>query len=382
MNAPTLPATPPRIVIVGAGYAGLLCALRLAGRCRARVTLVSASEQFTERTRLHERVARGASVSRPLAAMLGARPVERVTARVARIDLRAQRLDLDDGPAIAWDHLVLATGSVDDAPETFRAHTHGVGTPESAARAALALAATSARRVSVVGGGLTAVELATELAEAQPERAVTLVCAGDLLPGMSAQARDYARATLSALGVTLREGRRVLAADAGALALDDGATIPHDVALRCTGFRATSLARESGLACDDGDRLRVDETLRATSHPEVWGAGDAAVMGSLPLRMACATAMPLGAYAADAIRARLRGDAPRPLRFGYLMQCVSLGRRRGLVQRVDATDAPVRAVLRGSLGARVKESVLRYTTRAMTLERWLPGTYTWPRGAP
>jgi NADH dehydrogenase len=157
------------------------------------------------------------------------------------------------------------------------------------------------------------------------------------------------RATLERLGVAVRSGVRVSRVDEGVLRTDQG-DIAAEVIVWAASFAVSTLAAEAGLAVDDRGRVRVDGTLRSESHQDVYAVGDAAVV-HVPrtgeLRMSCASGMPIGAHAADAIRARAAGREPKPLRFRYFIQCVSLGRRDGLIQAVHADDTPKELVLRG-----------------------------------
>jgi NADH:ubiquinone reductase (H+-translocating) len=168
----------------------------------------------------------------------------------------------------------------------------------------------------------------------------------------------------------------------------DPETHAAEIVVLATGLRASRLAEDSGLGTTPDGRLTVDVTLRSPTHPGIWGAGDAAAaMGAdgAPLRMGCATAMPQAAHVADAILADLAGEPAPPFRFDFFMQCVSLGRRRGLVQRVNARDEPEERVASGRLGAWLKELVCRFSLFMLHLERRRPGTYAWPgagRAAP
>ncbi|MFD4432027.1 oxidoreductase, partial [Nocardia sp. NPDC058497] len=88
--------------------------------------------------------------------------------------------------------------------------------------------------------------------------------------------------------------------------------------------------------------------------------GDAALAdgpGGVPLRMACATGSPMAWRAGDAIAARLTGRPVPDEQIGYASQCISLGRRDGIVQKVTFDDQPTSTVLTGRIGARVKEFV-------------------------
>ena len=96
------------------------------------------------------------------------------------------------------------------------------------------------------------------------------------------------------------------------------------------------------------------------------------------IRMSCASAMPMAAHATDNIVRRIRGEPLQPFGFAFAGRCVSLGRRRGILQRVTPDDVALDSFVSGWLGARLKEAICRYTTISLAIERVLPGTYTWP----
>ncbi|MET0135727.1 MAG: oxidoreductase, partial [Kibdelosporangium sp.] len=104
----------------------------------------------------------------------------------------------------------------------------------------------------------------------------------------------------------------------------------------------------------------VDDHLRSVSHPDVHAVGDAAALrhpNGQELRMACATGLPSAQHLARVLAEKRAG----PLRFRYFNQCVSLGRRDGLIQFVRADDSPVERVLTGRAAALYKEAIVRGT---------------------
>ncbi len=166
---------PHRIVIAGAGYAGVSCALRLARRAPSNVaiTLVSATDRFIERIRLHQR-ATGQSVGEwSLRALIRGTGVELHIGNIDQLDYGNRVLKLG-GDRLEFDTLVLALGShVDvDSVKGVREHAMAVefGTVSNIHRA-LQKAATHRGRVAIVGGGLTGIELASEIAESFPDSA-------------------------------------------------------------------------------------------------------------------------------------------------------------------------------------------------------------------
>jgi NADH dehydrogenase len=361
------------VIVTGAGYAGLMCALQLAPA--VRVTLVDPAGYFTERIRSHQRAADRPDITHPLSGFLGPAGITHVPARVTALGPGAGEIRTDDGQVLRYDRLVYALGSrtagtdagtwADTGAGPGAASAGHVFTPESAAELHKRLL-DGPGSLAVVGGGLTGIELAAEIAETQPRWAVRLVTAGLVGAGLSGPGRDHVRRVLAARGVGLDEGHHV----AGPGEVD------ADVVVWAASMTArTELAAAAGLAMT-GDRIAVGPALRSLSHPGIYAAGDAAASASPAagrLRMACATALPTGAHAARAVLADLRGEEAPPLRFRFHIQCISLGRRDGLVQRVHADDSPRRQVLTGRPAAGVKEQIVRSTLGALRLAVRHPG---------
>ena len=112
------------------------------------------------------------------------------------------------------------------------------------------------------------------------------------------------------------------------------------------------LAREAGLAVGENGRMLVDGTMRSVSHPEVYGIGDAPPRkrDGQELRMGCGPGGLTAVVAVRAIGDRLAGHPPRSLRVEGDGLCISLGRKDGLLQRIDRDGNPQGRVLTGPPG--------------------------------
>lgn len=378
------------IVVLGAGYSGLAAAKLAARWTDAEVTLINADDRFVERVRLHQ-LATGQPVrDLPLEKLLKGTRVRLVVDRVTGIDAASRAVDLASAPhPVRYDLMVYALGSQAGGASVpgVAEHAYGVASLAQAARLREQLAAS--RTVAVVGGGLTGIETAAELAEtsrpggrrsarrtgrsAGPDagartpagRTVRLVTDGTLGDALSRRGAEHIRRAFDRLGVEVHQNARVTAVDPEGVLLADGGRIAADTVVWTTGFRVPSLAGDAGFAVDEDGRMLVDGALRSVSHPEVCAVGDAAAALTADgqvLRMACATGMPVAQHAVRALAARLAGREPRPMRFRYLNQCVSLGRRDGLVQFSHADDTPREAVLTGRMAALYKEMIVRGAT--------------------
>jgi len=348
------------ILILGGGYGGALAAARLAKR-GIPVTLVDTRAAMVERIRLHQ-VAAGDDIAPiPYSRLFRGLPVELVQARVTAIDREKKRVQTTGGE-LAYDQLVYALGSESVTPE----HAVSVGNP-LAVRAKLR----DAKHVVIVGGGLTGIEVASEIAERHPHLDVTLVHSGRLGDDLGARAQRHLHEWMDEHHVTLLEETCVTAVDEEGVMLDSGQHLFASAVLWCGAFRVSDIARTAGLRVNERGQIVVDEQLRS-SDPSIFAIGDSAARGSL--RMSCALAMPMGAYVADMIA----GATTEPFRFAFAGRCISLGRRDGIYQLVNADDSPRELAIVGRAGAWVKEMVCRYTRVSLKLES--RGVhYRWPK---
>ncbi|MFI6413348.1 NAD(P)/FAD-dependent oxidoreductase [Streptomyces sp. NPDC050585] len=362
-----------RIVVLGAGYTGAVAAGRLARRLHREdvtITVVNPEPDFVERVRLHQ-VAAGQDLRpRPLGEMFAGTGVELRLAKVTALDVDRKTVTVatagsPEREELEYDTLVYALGSGWDGggvPGTAE-HAHEVSSRPGALRLRARLAALAAGRpVVVVGGGLTGLEAATEIAEARPDLDVALVARGALGDWLSEKGRAHLRKVVDGLGITVHEHTRVTAVEADAVTTDDGRTVPAEATVWTTGFAVHPIAQATTLELADRGRIVVDATMRSVSHPDVYAVGDAATAtgpGGRPLRMSCASGVPMAWQAADAIAARLTGTKVPRVSIRYFQQCVSLGRGEGLIQFTSADDRAKDRVLTGRAAARYKELICR-----------------------
>ncbi|WP_072808030.1 NAD(P)/FAD-dependent oxidoreductase [Rhodococcus zopfii] len=367
-----------RIVVLGAGYAGANAAGRLARRLHrddVEITLVNADPDFVERVRMHQLASGQDLPRRVLGDIFGHRGVRVSAARVTAVDVDRHTVDLarpQGAETLGYDSLVYALGSTvaDHGVPGAAEHSYNVAGKDAALRLRARLAALPpGGRVLVVGGGLTGIETATEIAESRRDLAVAIAARGRVGGWLGDKAQRHLRATLDRLGVSVRDHTLVTRVDsrgavAGALA-DTGVsggdgTIPADVTVWTAGFAVHPIAAATTLTVSDTGRIVVDGTMRSVSHPDVYAIGDAAVAagaGGRPLRMSCASGIPMAWVAADALAARLTGRKVPETTIGYTIQCISPGRADGIIQRVTPDDRATSTAVTGRTAARLKEFV-------------------------
>lgn len=351
------------IMVLGAGYTGMMAAIRVAVKTRrqgARVTLVNASPRFTERLRMHQTAAGQRLTGHAIDKVIAGRGITFLHDRVTGLDPGRHEVTLQSGRVARFDKLVYALGTVTDrSTPGVREHAHVYDDHDGAVRLADALKRLTEGTVVVAGGGLTGIESATEIAESHPHLRVVLLSRGTPASMMGDRARAYVRRAMDRLGIEVRAGVEVEKVLPDAVELAGGELVASSVTLWTAGTTGLPLARESGLDVDGRGRVVVDATLRSVSHPDVYAVGDAAAV-SQPygvIHGTCQSGIPTALHAADVIAARLRGGRARPFRFGYFHQPLSLGRADGVIQFTRGDDSPRRAYLTGRWAVVYKEAV-------------------------
>ncbi|SDS35545.1 NAD(P)/FAD-dependent oxidoreductase [Microlunatus soli] len=350
------------VVIIGAGYAGLVAARSLSRRLRGRIplTLINDRPDFVERVRLHQY-----ATGRPGARISLADAAPRAEVIIGRVTAihRAERLvELADGRTIGYQRLLYALGS---SGATAIDGADSVSSPGAADVLRVRLAALPAgHSVAVVGAGLTGLEAASEIAETRPDLSVALITADRLGDGLSPMARRHLGRAVNRLEIALHQQTTVTGwASATVQAVDRTAaerSIPADLVVWAAGFTVSPIAAEAGLAVDDHGRVRVDTQLRSITDPRIWVIGDAAAaptVGGDVSRMSCQAAVPMAWHAAAAVVAQLDGRRPARHRSRFVWQNIGLGRHDAVTQFTHADDSPRSFVLTGRPAALLKELI-------------------------
>lgn len=334
-----------RLVVVGAGFAGVWAALaaarhRRAMRGRLRITVVSPDAMLGIRPRFHEDDLARSSV--PLSRVLGPVEVEHVAARVLDIDVAGRSVVVEHG-RISYDALVLATGSAMVPPRVPGAElVASVDTLADAVMLRTRLAGTTRPAIVVVGAGFTGIEVAAELVARAPGARIVLVeRAATVAPDFGPRARASIAGALADLGIATRTGSAIATVATSGVTLENGEVVPADVVVWTAGLHAGPLGATLG-AIDELGRVSVDAELRARDH--VWVAGDAArtiVDGVHVAPMSCQHAMPQGRIAGHNAACALLGGAPVPYAQHLYVTCLDLGPWGALVTRGFARDEVV-----------------------------------------
>ncbi|MQY30556.1 NAD(P)/FAD-dependent oxidoreductase [Nocardia aurantia] len=359
-----------RIVILGAGYAGAFSATFLARRLHPgdfEITVVNAEPDFVERLRLHQLAAGQELRHRPLTKVFAGTGIQLRPARVTGIDAEHRTVTVADGDGVdrlEYDTLLYALGSTiaDHGVPGVDEHAYHVAARPAALRLRARLdELDEGGRVLVVGGNLTAIETATELAESRPGLRIGLVTRGELGAWLGPEARRHLLRAFDRFGITVHEYTAIERVEKAAAIAADGTALTADAIVWVAGFAVHPIAAAGGLRVESNGQITVDRQMRSVSHPNVYAAGDSVfVIGDngLPYPMSCASAGPTSKAATAAIIGDLTGRKVAPTAFSHLGNHISLGRNDGLFQLVDGDGRAKPGALCGRTAARVKSAII------------------------
>lgn len=302
----------PKIVILGAGYGGLMTTVRLQkhlGVNEADIVLVNKNDYHYETTWLHEASAGTLHHDRVrynIRDVIDRNKVEFVQGTVIEIKKDENKVILENGE-MDYDYLVIALGG---EPETFgikglKEYAFGIVNVNSSrqlrehieyqfATYNMEAEKDDNRLTIVVGGaGFTGIEFLGELTDRIPElcheydvdyHKVKIICveaAPTVLPGFDPELVEYAVSQLESKGVEFLIGTAIKEATPDGILVAKGEEEPREIkagtVVWATGVRGSSIIEKSGFEAMRG-RVKVTPELRAPGYDNIFVIGDCSLV--------------------------------------------------------------------------------------------------------
>jgi NADH dehydrogenase len=362
----TAPAKPHHVVIVGAGFGGLETAFRLAG-APVKITLIDRRNHHLFQPLLYQVATASLATSEiawPIRYLLRNRPeATTLFATVNGVDTMEKRVLLDEGDALSYDTLVLATG----ARHAYFGHDEwepfapGLKTLEDATtlRRRILVAFERAERESdpqaraalltfvIIGAGPTGVELAGTIAElaqhtlppdfrnidTHKARVVLIEAGPRVLAGFADDLSAYAQASLESIDVEVMLGKPVTECSADGVVFGDTRLEARTI-IWAAGVRASPAAEWLGAPADRAGRLQVEPDLTVPGHPDIFAIGDTVTISAWngqPVPGIAPAAKQEGRYVAETIKARLGRGKTAPFRYKHSGSLAQIGKRLAVI---------------------------------------------------
>jgi NADH dehydrogenase len=352
-------------VIVGCGFGGLYAA-RALRRAHVRITLLDRRNHHLFQPLLYQVATAGltdADVAAPIRKLFRRRQdVTVLMGEVVHIDPERHLVRLEDGTELAYEYLIVATGTVHNyfGHAEWEALAPGLKSLEDAyeIRRRILLAFERAERVKapeerrrlltfvIVGAGPTGVELAGAIREIalrtlardfrsfSPSEARVLLLEGAdrVLPTFPPESSEQAAKLLEARGVELHLRTHVIDVRSDGVVIASG-WIPAGTVLWAAGLRASPLVRATGAPLDRGGRACVAPDLSVPEHPEIFVIGDAAAVSTEGKGVpgVAPAAIQAGRFVAGAICRELRGEPRGEFAYHDRGSLATIGKRAAVL---------------------------------------------------
>ncbi|MBM7592007.1 NAD(P)/FAD-dependent oxidoreductase [Brevibacillus fulvus] len=353
----------PKILVLGAGYGGLLTTLGLQQKLNyneAELTLVNKHDYHFITTWLHEPAAGTAPIEHArvdLDTILDKTKVNFVKGTVKSIQREAKTVTLESGETLSYDYLVIGLGS---EPETFgieglREHAFSIRSLNSVRQIREHIEYMFAKYKNdptrtdyltfVIGGaGFTGIEFSGELSDRIPElckeyevdpslvKIYNIEAAPTALPGFDADLVEYATRVLSNKGVEFKINTPIKQCTPEGVVLATGEEIKAGTVVWTGGVRGNGIVEAAGFEVARG-RVKVDEYLRAPGHEDVFVVGDCALIFNdqgRPYPPTAQIAVQEGENCAQNLAALIRGGKMTPFVPHLQGTLASLGKGEGI----------------------------------------------------
>jgi NADH dehydrogenase len=362
----TAPKQLHRVVIVGAGFGGLETAFGLAG-APVQITLVDRRNHHLFQPLLYQVATASLATSEiawPIRHLLRDRKdVTTLFANVSGIDAAGHRVLLEDGDALPYDTLVLATG----ARHAYFGHDEwepfapGLKTLEDATtlRRRILVAFERAERETdperraalltfvIIGAGPTGVEMAGTIADLARDtlpsdfrnidtskaRIVLIEAGPRVLAGFPDDLSAYAQRSLEEIGVEVMLEQPVTECTANGVVYG-GKKLEARTIIWAAGVRASRAAEWLNAPADRAYRVQVKPDLTVPGHPEIFAVGDTVTIADpdgKPVPGIAPAAKQQGRYVAALIKARLEGRTSPPFVYKHAGSLAQIGKKKAVI---------------------------------------------------
>ncbi len=414
------PARRPRVVIVGAGFAGLNAAKGLA-HLPVDVTVVDRKNHFTFQPLLYQvalAVLSPADIAQPIRSILRRqRNTEVLMDDVVAIDASARRVSLASGAAIDYDYLVLATGATHSyfGHDQWEPFAPGLKSIEDATeirrRVLLAFELAERQMVEkgwhpplnfvVIGAGPTGVELAGAISDIAQlymrhdfrhidpatSRVILLDAGPRVLAAYPPDLSAKAEATLMHLGVEVHTKTQVTGVGPGWVEAN-GHRYETAVTLWAAGVQASPLgkmlAAQPNVKLDKRGCVFVDSSLNPPGLPNVFVLGDLAhfEQDGAQVPGVAQPAMQMGDHVAKLIAADLKRKPRPPFRYFDKGDMATIGRMSAIAK----VEWPFKAHMSGFPAWFIWVTIhifflIGFRNRLAVLADWIWTYFTFTRGA-
>jgi NADH:ubiquinone reductase (H+-translocating) len=359
-------STTPKVVVLGCGFGGLWAVQGLA-RAEVEVTVIDRTNHHLFSPLLYQVATAGLSapaITAPIRHILGdQRNVTVLMGEVTAVDPARRCVLLENGDAVGYDRLVVATGATHSyfGNDAWAPFAPGLKTLHDAfeIRSRILLAFEHAERETdaakragwltfvVIGAGATGVELAGTLAEIarhtlagefrrfDPRNARVVLVEGTdrVLPPYPADLSEKARLQLERLGVTVWLGKLVTGVDA------EGVTMGADriearTVIWAAGVASSPVGRSLGAPLDRAGRVLVEADLSVPGHPEIFVIGDLAAVkhGERLVPGIAPAAKQMGRHTAANVLRSLKNEPTRPFHYRDYGQLATIGRSAAVAE--------------------------------------------------
>ena len=335
-----------QIIVLGAGYGGLMTALQLEEKVRnlkdVNIILVDRND-FHQYIHLSYEIVTGVKKADdfivPISELLEKRKIQFLKATVEGIDLAHKTVRIGGGD-LWYSKLVIALGS---EPTFFNIkgaeNAYCVCSVESAVRIRDKLKELGGpdQNVNVIvgGGGFTGVELAGEIAD-ELKCCVTIIEGANMLlpawgfPEFSIKVTKV----LEDMGAKIVLNKRISEIKPNAVVLNDGTQMDCSIFIWTCGVQASTVVSQSGLKTGKGNRAVINEFCEAADFPGVYIVGDCALVVDPETKEPLPQCIEIALQQADSVSKNLFADLTGGKREAFIPKfsglILAVGERYGI----------------------------------------------------